>query len=318
MAVVYFFIYSKQVESRWGDLNSGLLFERTRKNLLKLERTLYHPKNWRPIILAMSGGSLSRLHLTILGHWLTTGRGILNLGQVIVGDVEDRVRRMAIQEDILEKFIVEEDLEAFPNVVAAPTVTEGIEYLIQCSGLGALRPNTLLLGWPGEEAKAEAVVSSLRIIALLQRNILLARFAEVPANPREASPGTIDVWWRGHANGELMLLLAHLLRQNQEWRNRRIRLMRVVADEAARADVTTHLEKLAAASRIEVDAKVFVSSFPLEVIGKESQYAALVFMGFEMPAEGEEAGFYQNMEKLTENIPRSIFVNSVGNMRLES
>ena len=60
MSAIYFFIYRKQVESRWGDLNSGLLFERTRKNLIKLERMLYHPKNWRPIILAMTGSGKNR------------------------------------------------------------------------------------------------------------------------------------------------------------------------------------------------------------------------------------------------------------------
>ncbi len=318
MAIIYFVIYRKQVESRWGDLNSGLLFERTRTNLLKLERTLYHPKNWRPIILAMSGGSGSRLHLTVLGHWLTSGHGILNLGQVIQGDVEDRVQRIANQEEILEKFIIDEELDAFPNVVASPTVTEGIEYLIQCSGLGALRPNTLLLGWPNQETKAEAVVSSLRVIDSLRRNIIMARFEDIPENPRKAPPGTIDVWWRGLKNGELMLLLAHLLRQNPKWRDRTIRLMRVVGDEAARSDVLRHLQDLASNSRIEVDAQVFVSEHPHHVIGKQSRNAAVVFMGFEMPEEGNEARFFQNMEKFTERIPRALFVSSIGDMKLES
>ena len=30
MATIYFLIYRKQVQSRWGDLSSGYLFERTR------------------------------------------------------------------------------------------------------------------------------------------------------------------------------------------------------------------------------------------------------------------------------------------------
>ncbi len=146
MAAIYFVIFRKQVESRWGDLNSGLLFERTRKNLIKLERMLYHPKNWRPIILAMSGGGWNRPYLAIFGHWLTNGAGILNIGQVIQGDVEDRVDRIINQEEILERFIIEEELDAFPNIVAAPTVTVGIEYLIQCSGMGALRPQHVTAG----------------------------------------------------------------------------------------------------------------------------------------------------------------------------
>ena len=318
MAGIYFIIYRRQVESRWGDLGNGLLFERTRKNLLKLERTLYHPKNWRPIILAMSGGSRSRLHLTVLGHWLTSGHGILNLGQVIQSDMESSIQRIVNQEEILERFIMEEELDAFPNVVAAPTVIEGIEYLIQCSGLGALRPNTLLLGWSGEESRAEAMVACLRVISALHRNLIIARYVDIADDPRQAPQGTIDVWWRGRANGELMLLLAHLLRQNSTWRGRTIRLMRVVSEEAARDEVKRHLDTLAATSRIEVQSRVLVSRDPMATIQAESQNAAIVFMGFQLPAEGEEAGFYLKMEELTACIPRALFVNSVGNMKLES
>ncbi len=317
MAAIYFFIYRKQVESRWGDLNSGLLFERTRKNLIKLERMLYHPKNWRPIILAMSGSGSNRLNLAILGHWLTSGYGILNLGQVIQGDVEDRVDRIINQEEILERFIIEEGLEAFPNIVAAPSVTEGIEYMVQCTGLGALRPNTLLLGWPGEEGKAEAMVASLRVIASLKRNIIVAKLHD-NEELRNVPPGTIDVWWRGRQNGELMLLLAHLLKQNPKWRNHTIRLMRVVAEEAGRDEVLKHLKDLAAESRIVVQAEVFVSDDPPRVIAEQSQRAAMSILGFEMPDIGREAEFYRGLDRFTEQIPRALFVSSIGNMKLNS
>lgn len=318
MGAIWFFLYRKQMESRWGDLNSGLLFERTRKNLLRLEQSLYHPKNWRPIILAMCGGGRSRLNLAVLGHWLTSGNGILNLGQVIQGEVENRIDRISNQEELLAKFILDEELAAFPNVVAAPTLTEGIEYLVQCSGLGALRPNTLLLGWPDAEVKAEPLVASLRIIAALRRNIVIARLPDDGLDPHLAAPGTIDVWWRGNKNGELMLLLAHLLKQNRKWRNRSIRLMRVVPHEDAKADVLQHLQDLATESRIEVKPEVFVSEQPVHVIGKQSQDAAFVFLGFELPPEGQEGRFYQQMERFTERIPRAILVSSIGNVELKS
>ena len=317
MAGIYYFIYRKQVVSRWGDLNSGLMFERTRKNLLKLEQSLYHPKNWRPIILAMSGGSMNRRYLAVFGHWLTSGHGILNIGQVIIGSAEDQLDRIENQEELLSKFIQKEDLEAFPNVVAAPTLTEGIEYLIQCSGLGALRPNSLLIGWPGEECKAEPLVASLRVIEGLKRNVIIAKFT-VEEDPWLAPSGTIDVWWRGRQNGELMLLLAHLLKQNRKWQNRTIRLMRIVGDEAAREEVVRHLEELAISSRIEVQTEVFVSDQPTAVIQEQSKDSAITFLGFALPEEGTEAQFFQSMENLSREIPRTLLISSIGNMRLES
>lgn len=318
MASIYYFIYRKQVESRWGDLSTGLMFERTRRNLLKLEQTLYHPKNWRPIILAMSGGSTNRRYLAIFGHWLTSGHGILNIGQVIQGNVEDLVDRIENQEEVLSNFIRKEELEAFPNVVASPTVSEGIEYLIQCSGLGALRPNTLLLGWPGAESKAEPLVASMRVIEELGRNVIIAKFNEVGEDPWLAPPGTIDVWWRGRQNGELMLLLAHLLKQNREWQNRTIRLMRIVTDEAALEDVNRHLSQLAVHSRIEVKTEVFVSDDPTSVIQRESRNSAIAFLGFALPAEGTEAHFFHSMEQLSHEIPRTLLISSIGNVKLES
>lgn len=318
MSVIYYGIYRKQMVSRWGDLNSGLLFERARKSLLKLEKYLYHPKNWRPIVLVMSGGGWTRPKLAIYGHWLTSGHGILSLGQVIQGDLEDRLDRIENQERILQNFIETEELEAFPNVVAAPYLTQGIEYLIQCHGLGSLRPNTIMLGLPNNEQKADAIMATLRTISGLNRNIILSRLRDLSEDPWAAPAGNIDVWWRGYQNGELMLLLAHLLKQNDKWRTKTIRLMRIVSDDAAREEVLRHLNELASSSRIEVNASVLVSQDPTATIQSVSAKSAMTFLGLEIPAEGTEREFYERLEQLAGPIPRTMFVNSTGNMKLES
>jgi amino acid transporter len=54
MSALYAFISRSEIISRWGDVTSGVAFERARKALLKLEDEKYHPKNWRPSILALS------------------------------------------------------------------------------------------------------------------------------------------------------------------------------------------------------------------------------------------------------------------------
>jgi len=310
MVGIYFFIFSKQIEARFGDIGSGLLFERTRQNLLKLERAMYHPKNWRPIVLAMSGGGSNRLNLSMFGHWLTRRNGILNIGQVINGTPEEQTERIANQEQLLEKFIVDEELDAFPNIVAAPHLSDGIEYLIQCSGLGALRPNILLVGWPGDVEKATPLVSTLRMAQNLGRNVVIAKLADTET-PKEAPPGTIDVWWRGRKNGELMLLFAHLLKQNPGWKNRKIRLMRVVPSEEAKADVISHLQGLADESRIEVEVRAFVSDQPHHAIGKHSKDSAVTILGFELLERGKEDKFFTQIERLVERLPRTLLVSSI-------
>jgi amino acid transporter len=318
ISLLHYYIGRKEVEARWGDLQSGLLFERSRRTLLRLENELYHPKNWRPIILALSGSTWSRSHLTAYAHWFTTGHGMLTLAQVISGEVDDRIERRANQERILHGFIRDQKLEAFPAVVVAPHLSEGIEALVQCQGLGALRPNTVLLGWPTGPDRAESFGATLRTIAGLERSIIALRFDQEPEDPWDVPDGTLDIWWRGRKNGELMLLLAHLLTRNPSWRSCPMRLLRVIENEAGRDEVQRHLTELIDSSRIRATPHAIVAEDVPGAIQQTSGSAALVIMGFEAPQEGDEQAFYERMEHWAGNLPRTVFVDSVGGMSLES
>ena len=320
MTALYFYISQKQVETRWGDVKNGLLFERTRKNLLKLEKELHHPKNWRPIILALSGASWERPHLAVYGHWFTAGRGLLTLGYVIQGEVENRLERLYNQERILETFIEEQKLEGFPAVVVAPTIAAGMESLVQTHGLGALRPNTVIVGWPSSSQKSAKFAQNLRSITSLERSIISMRFSSnaLEADSRFVPRGTIDVWWRGNQNGELMLLLAHLLAQNPLWRTRPIRLMRTIENEAGRDEVLKHLESLIEASRIRATPHVVVTENAQQGIQNSSRKAAIVFMGMAEPNENRAEEFYERMSDLAGDLKRVVFVKSAGGMSINS
>ena len=318
MAALHWMITRQEIESRWGNVHSGLLFERSRRNLLKLENELQHPKNWRPIILALSGAGWDRPHLAVYGHWFTSGHGILSLGQVIQGQVEDRVERRNNQQRILHNLIREQELEAFPAVVVAPYLSDGVESLVQCHGLGALRPNTVLLGWPTEAQRSEVFGSMLRTVAELGASLIAVRFTQDSEDPWEVPFGTIDVWWRGRQNGELMLLLAHLLTQNDAWRSHRIRLLRIIDNQAGKDEVLRHLSELIERSRIRATPYTVVSDDPLAAIAQWSRSAALVFMGFEAPVEGDEQAFFRRLDQWSSALPRVVFIDSIGGMSVES
>ncbi len=327
MAVLYFYISNKQVETRWGDLQNGLLFERTRKNLYRLEKELHHPKNWRPIILALGGASKTRPYLSMYGHWLAAGHGVLSLGQVIQSDVENRLKRVVNQERLLYSFINDHKLEAFPAVVAAPTVAEGMESLVQTHGLGALRPNTVLLGWPQSQGEPDALqeklenyAETLNTVASLERSSIALKFSTtaMERKARHVPLGTLDVWWRGSQNGELMLLLAHLLTQNQSWRSRPIRLIRTIQNEAGREEVLKHLNELIEKSRIRATPHVVVTDDPYKAISQTSRSAAIVFMGMSLPETGKTNEFFDRMEQLAGELPRIAFIRSAGGMCLHS
>ena len=323
IAGLHWYIKFREIESRWGDLGSGVIFERSRKNLLRLEQEVYHPKNWRPIILALSGSAWTRPHLAIYGYWLTAGHGILSLGHIVTGNIEDYAERRDAFEMTLRKFIDEEELLAFPAVVISPYLSDGIEALVQCHGIGGLRPNTILLGWPGEVQKSETFGATVRLVSRLGRSVIAMRFLDhkqdqKPEDPWTIPEGTIDVWWRGKKNGSLMLLLAHLLHQNTEWRGNRIRMLRSVPTETGREEVIKHIEAQSALARIHVEPVAIISENAEAAIQHHSRNAAIVILGFESPEEGKEANFFTHMEAFAGNLPRVLFVNSAGGMELES
>ncbi len=318
MIVLHQLIALRKITTRWGDVKSGVVFEKTRRSLLKLQQEYYHPKNWRPNILALSGGAWSRQHLAVYGHWLTSGHGILTLAQVLIGDVDSLSERREAQERLLSKFIADSDIEAFPTVVCSKSVPQGIRSLVQCYGIGDLRPNTILLGWPNDEDRFEAFGKMLRTVNFLRRSTIVLRNRKDSYDPWSASQGTIDVWWRGEKNGELMLLLAHLLKQNLDWRKHEIRLLRVIPGEKARSDVEQHLTGLAQKARIEVTPLAVISDEPAVAIQEVSRDAAVVFLGLGTPDVGEEQEYCQRMDEFVGCLETVFFVESVGDMSLES
>ena len=316
--VLQWYIARKKIEVAWGDVQSGTAFERTRRNLLQLEEDLYHPKNWRPSILALSGGAWTRTHLVIYGQWLTGGCGILTLAQIIAGEVDSRLERRASQEEALRSFIREKELQAFPAVLVAPSLTVGIEALVQCYGIGALRPNLVLMGWSTDESRMNTIAGALRVVARLGRSIVVVRYRETTPDPWIPPLGTIDVWWRGKANGHLLILLAYLFVQNDAWRGRPIRLLRMISSEAGRDEATRHLRTLLNDARIRATPVVVVADDFLSTIRHLSGDAAVVFLGFQPPPQGEEMTFFHHTNELMEGLPTVVNVWSAGDTHLEA
>lgn len=318
VGTLHYYLTQANVNADWGDLNSGLLFERTRRNLLKLEDSLYHPKNWRPFILAFSGSGFSRPHLVVFGSWLSRETGVLALAQVIPGGLDDHSERLASQESILHSMIKDRQLAAFPAVVVASDYTAGVQALVQCQGLGRLRPNVVLMGCPLSVDRMQVFGGLLRNLQELDRSVVVLRQTDDPVGEDHAPDGTVDVWWRGRTNGELMVLLAHLMLSHPTWRDHKLRLLRVVQSESAIDEVNSHLEGLLREARIVGKTKVVVSEDAAHAIQTTSRDAAFVYLGLATPEDGDDAEFLYRLEALVGQLPRVALVRSAGGMKLES
>ena len=49
---------------------------------------------------------------------------------------------------VLKQTMEEHKVKGFQQVIVSPNIKEGIASLIQASGLGGLRHNTVMMGWP--------------------------------------------------------------------------------------------------------------------------------------------------------------------------
>lgn len=316
MAGLYGLINRAEVISRWGDVSSGVAFERARKALLKLEDERFHPKNWRPAILALSGGAWSRYYIAEYAYWLAAGHGVVSLGQVITGEVEDRLVRRAQAEKLLRKFISDEELRAFPVVVVEENLEEAIQAMLQCHGIGGMRPNTVLLGWSEDPARVPIYGNVMRLARGLQRNVIIVG-CETDLERWVPPEGAINVWWSGRRS-ELSVLLAHLLRQNQEWRNHPLRLLCPVPLKADKANVSRELNQMLDLARIKAEVVVLETEDAEDAIRRAMGQSAVLFASFEPPDEGEEWDLVAALGDII-NLPGDVvLVYNAGEISLEA
>ena len=115
-----------------------------------------------------------------LAAQLKAGKGLCIGVTVLEGDyqtmyAESQGARLSIQ-----KMIKEESVKGFSDVVVSKNVSEGVCHLIQTAGLGGMKPNTIILGWPNSWRKKEedswrVFVDSIRYAAAANMALLVPK-----------------------------------------------------------------------------------------------------------------------------------------------
>lgn len=315
--LLYSLIARSEIQAKWGDVGSGLAYRRARQALLRLERERYHPKNWRPSILVLSGGASSRPHLAEYGYWFTFYSGILSIGQVINGQLENLIERRTEAENILRRFILKDQLNAFPVVVVENDMHTAVKALLQCHGLGGLRPNTIMLGWSQDQGKEALFHETLNIVKQMKRSLIVIACEE--EQEKSVIPdGAINIWWDGFNNGELMLMLAYLLKKNQEWQDHTLRIIRPVAIKADRENIEKEMNEMLSHARMEAELVIISTEDPLGAVRNVMQPSAVLFAGFE-PSDDESIGDFLRKRQLVVDLPGDvILVYNAGDVSLKA
>ncbi|XP_052274577.1 solute carrier family 12 member 6-like isoform X2 [Dreissena polymorpha] len=262
---IYKYIEYKGAEKEWGDGIRGLAMSAARYSLLRVQQGPPHTKNWRPqlLVLFKLDENLQPKYpkMVEFATQLKAGKGLTLVTSVLEGKFKERFADAQAAKQNLQKVIDSTDVKGFPDVIVSENITIGLCHLVQNSGLGGLRHNTVVVGWPygwrhnTDERSYKVFIETVNNIGAGQMALLVIKGASNFPSSMERLKGTIDIWWIVH-DGGLLMLLPFLLQQHKTWRNCKLRIFTVAQLEDNTIQMKADLQKFMYQLRIQADVEV--------------------------------------------------------------
>ncbi|MBD3179686.1 MAG: amino acid permease [Candidatus Latescibacteria bacterium] len=310
--ILYSILRRKALGKRWGDVRAGFWLSLSRFSLARLERHRIDPRNWRPNIIVFTDKIEKEIDMIYLAECFNQNRGVVTACQVVEGMLSREDINVREIESEMKRVLYENNIQAFCEANVAPDFVKGAIDIAQINGVGKLRANTVMFGWPRKKEKLVSVLSIMRTISRIGKSTLIARMKDLghrwPRNRR------IDIWWGGmENNGDLMLLLAHLLKLNRSWENSRIVLRSIVKNADQKEEMEANLSDIISTVRIKAEREV-VSMGEVEriedIIKSSSAMADIVFFGLMIPERGSEMEYARRLMELSDGLQSVIYVRN--------
>ena len=310
--IIYWYLKRKALKSSWGDVRAGLWSSIARIALIKLKEKKTYTRNWRPNILLFSSNPSRLMRLTRVANWFNQDKGIVTVCRTVEGNVRDsNVKTNTIQLE-MEQELANQKITAFPEVHIVPDFEEGIVSIIQANGFAGMKSNTIMFGWTNGVDRILRLLRIVRIVSEMKRNSILAYIPEIE---KSSTYKSIDVWWRGmQKNGDMMLLLAHLLNLNPEWRHAKIYVRTIIYSESEQIIMNKKIKTLISDSRISAESDVILNKEKkdvTELMHRTSKNANIVFLGLALPESGSEIEYAEKLDKLVSGFKAAILVRNV-------
>ena len=309
--LLWYGLSRRAMRTAWGDMRSGMWFTLARFAMLRLGQSKHDPRNWRPHILVFTIDLERNMGMVRLATNFSQDRGIVTVSTLMLGDVEGHAHAEEIAQRNRE-LLKANRIVAFSETAAVPELEAGIVTVAQANGFAGLTSNMVMFGWPGEEVdRVGRLMGIVRRMAGIEKSTMIVRPVK---GSRARGSGEAHIWWKGREhNGDMMLLLCHLLSQAAGWRHLRLVLKSVAEDEIEAQEIRGRFESMFRDLRMDVALDVSVrppESSGIEVLQALSKQADLVFIGLRVPAAGDEHVYARTVLKMVEGMPTVSFVRN--------
>ncbi|XP_039579229.1 solute carrier family 12 member 1 isoform X1 [Passer montanus] len=153
---LYIYVTYKKPEVNWGSSTQALYFVNALDSALALTTVEEHVKNFRPQCLALTGAPMVRPALLDITHAFTKNNGLCICCEVYTGPRKLCVKEMNSGMEKKQAWLTKNKRKAFYAAVAADSFRDGVKSLLQASGLGRMKPNTLVVGFKKDWRSAPA------------------------------------------------------------------------------------------------------------------------------------------------------------------
>lgn len=130
-------------------LAADLNYHIVRKYLLRLDERKGHVKYWRPQILLLVNNARTDWNLIIFCNSLKKG-ALYVLGHVLKGEFQECLVELRKQQVAWLKLVDISGIKSFVDVIIARDEREGARNLVLSCGLGGMRPNIVVMGFPSD------------------------------------------------------------------------------------------------------------------------------------------------------------------------
>uniref|UniRef100_A0A670KGK9 Solute carrier family 12 member 1 n=1 Tax=Podarcis muralis TaxID=64176 RepID=A0A670KGK9_PODMU len=238
---LYIYVTYKKPDVNWGSSSQAVYYINAIDSALELTTVDDHVKNFRPQCIVLTGEPMARPALLDIAHSFTKN----NVLSLIYYCVTQGPRKLCVTEmnsgmATKQAWLTKNKRKAFYAAVAADSFRDGVKSLLQASGLGRMRPNTLVLGFKKDWKEATAVeVENYMgvvhdafdfdfgvVVARISQGFDISQVLLVQASSqfkKKQGKGTIDVWWL-FDDGGLILLIPYMLTLRKKWKDCKLRI----------------------------------------------------------------------------------------------